>query len=101
MDERDRDHHRQPHHERRIARNGQPIGIARLFVSLLAGGMLLILFRRVITPILDTADARATTEMGQNGNVWLSELLANMPLIFAGIAFFGLIALAVFQSRIG
>lgn len=87
--------------ERRIARNGQAIGIARLFTSLIAGAMLWILFRRVITPILDKADARATTEMGQNGNAWLSELLANMPLIFAGIAFFGLIALAVFQSRIG
>lgn len=86
--------------QRRVARNGQAIGVAQLFASLIAGALLYLLFNRIITPVLSTADAHASTEVGANGNQWLTELLANMPFIFAGIAFFGLIALAVFQSRL-
>lgn len=85
----------------RVARNGQAIGIAHLFASLIVGAALFILFKRVITPILETADGHTTNELSQNGNIWLTDLLANIPFIFAGIAFFGLIALAVFQSRLG
>lgn len=83
-----------------VASNGQAIGIARLFTSLIGGGLLFILFYRITRPILTKASEQTTTEMGRNGNDWLMLLLENMPFVFAGIAFFGVIALAVFQSRL-
>lgn len=83
-----------------MATCGQAIGIARLFTSLIAGAFLFILFNRITTPILTHADNRATTPMGQNGNEYLTILLENMPFILAAIAFFGLIALAVYQSEL-
>lgn len=85
----------------RLASHGQAVAIARLFGSLLAGGLLFILFRRVITPILDQADTRTEANtLANDGTRWLGDILGAMPFVLAAIAMFGLIAIAVFQARL-
>lgn len=85
--------------ESRLARNGQAVAIAGFFASLIVGALLFLMFKPVINPILVEADERATNETVQQGNVWLGDILANIPFVFVGIGVVGLIALAVFRSR--
>lgn len=84
----------------RTVRNGQAIGVLELFASLAVAVLLLLVFRKVITPILTHGAARATDPQVQQANDWLGQLLANLELVFVLISVFGLLALAVFRSSV-
>lgn len=80
--------------------NRASIGIIRFFLSLIVGGIVTWLVWEVANPILEGARASTTNPKANQGTEWFQLLIDNLPIFFLMIAFFGLIALAVFQREV-
>jgi len=77
------------------------IGLVRFFAALAIGAPLAYLVGRVVTPLLElSAEATADTpaEPATNWFVTINEWLI---VVFLFVAFFGLLALAVYQRGVG
>jgi len=79
---------------------GQTIGFVRFFASLIIGAILSFFAIKVTSPILDRAAEQSTGTAAAPASNWLSTIGSNLVLVFLLVAFFGLIALAVFQRRV-
>ena len=77
----------------------QSIGIARFFLSLVVGAFVTWIVWEITSPLLDKADQTAEHPDAVEGVTWLSTAVDYLPIMFLGIAFFGLIALSVFQRE--
>jgi len=77
------------------------IGLVRFFATLAIGAPLAYLVGRVVTPILDMAgDATAGTEAAP-ATAWFTTINEWLIIVFLLIAFFGLLALAIYQRGVG
>lgn len=77
------------------------IGIWRFFLSLIVGGILIMLALNPIAgPLLDRAANSTTNTTANQGTAWLQAGVDNMPIIFLIISFFGLIAGAVYMREV-
>lgn len=81
-------------------RAGIALGIVVFFISLAAASLLFILMSEVIPPILDQADAYTPGTSGPQAGDWIGLAKDYWPLYALVVAFFGLIARAVFQTRV-
>ena len=77
----------------------QSIGIARFFLSLCVGAFVVWIVTSLTDPMFEygyesTNDPDALAATG-----WLETGVGYLPVIFLGIAFFGLIALSIFQRE--
>jgi len=76
----------------------QSIGISRLFLALGVGFVMVMIVNQTTQPmfaLIGQPDAIAT-----NGTSWLNELIANLPLAYALISLFGLVAYSVFRRQV-
>jgi hypothetical protein len=80
--------------------NRASIGIIRFFLSLIAGAVVVWIVWEVANPILDGARGATNNAEANQGTEWFQLLVDNLPITFLMIAFFGLIALAVFQREV-
>lgn len=80
-------------------RAGIALGIVVFFISLAAASMLFILMSEVIPPVLEQADPY-TPGSGPQAGDWIGLAKDYWPLYALVVAFFGLIARAVFQTRV-
>jgi len=78
----------------------QSIGILRMFLSLAVGAFVVIIVREVGSPLLTKASEHGTDSTSAQGTAWLQEAVNYLPILFLGIAFFGLIAYSVFRREV-
>jgi hypothetical protein len=81
-------------------RAGIALGIVVFFISLAAASMLFILMSEVIPPVLEQADPYTPGGGGPQAGDWIGLAKDYWPLYALVVAFFGLIARAVFQTRV-
>lgn len=77
----------------------QSIGIARFFLSLVAGAFVVWIVFEVTSPLLDRARETGSDERTVEATGWLTTGIDYLPLLFLLVAFFGLIALSIFQRE--
>lgn len=74
-------------------------GISNFFLALLVGAIMSFLVSTIAEPLFDHVGDRtaATDEVGPQATIWLETVVTHQPTLFLIIAFFSLLALAVFQ----
>lgn len=78
----------------------QAIGIARLFLGLGVGFIMVVIVNAVTGPLFDFAGAQSSDPVANNGTAWMQELVSNLPLMYAIISLFGLVAYSVFRRKV-
>lgn len=84
----------------RMDDRAQSIGIARFFLALVVGAFVFWIVSTVASPLL--TEARATSADGSEGaqaTEWIATAIDYFPMAVLFIAFFGLIALSIFQRE--
>lgn len=79
---------------------GQPIGLGRFFLSLIVGAILIFIVATVTSPILDRARNTGQTQTAADATSWFQSAVDLLPIVFLLIAFFGILAVAVFQREV-
>lgn len=79
----------------------QAIGILRLFLSLGVGAVVIWIVTIVTDPLFDHAGSSANDQVSNQGTQWLQDGVGFIPILFLGIAFFGLIAYSVYRRSGG
>jgi hypothetical protein len=79
---------------------GQAIGIARLFLALGVGAVVIWIVNLVASPLFDHAESTGATGTAAQGTAWLQQGTAWLPIGFALISFFGLVAYSVFARGV-
>lgn len=80
---------------------GQALGFIKLVASLGGGAIMVWVVWQVGYPLLD--DAKAAAPGGYGGliaNDWIRTGMEVLPILFLALAFFGFIALAVYQREV-
>jgi len=78
----------------------QSVGIAKFLLSLMVAAMLAWIVNRIATPILEGAEAEASTQTAAQASQWLQVGTDNLFLAFLVIAVFGLISLSIVQREV-
>lgn len=77
------------------------IGIWRFFLSLIVGGILIMLaLQPIAQPLLEGSRNATTNATANQGTAYLQATVDYMPAIFVFISFFGLIAGAVYWREV-
>lgn len=77
---------------------GQPIGIARFFLSLAVGAIVCFaILTPVAMPLLDNSMAATDHAQTNQATMWFQEIINFTPVIFLFLASFGLVVYALFQ----
>jgi hypothetical protein len=79
---------------------GQSIGFVHFFLSLIVGGIVVFIAWTVTDPILARSSNATTNTTANTGTMWLQTAFDYLPVVFLGISFFGLIALAIYQREV-
>lgn len=77
------------------------IGIVRFFAALGVGAILSFLVLQVTNPLLARASDQSAGTAAAPATEWLSTGGEYLVVIFLGISFFGMIALAIYQRGVG
>lgn len=78
----------------------QAIGIARLFLGLGVGFVMVVVVNQVTGPLFTYAGREGSGEVANNGTAWMQELVGNLPLVFVLVSLFGLVAYSVFTRAV-
>lgn len=79
---------------------GISIGIARFFLSLIVGAVMIFIVATVTDPILSRAETGSDGTAAAPGTGWLQQGIDFMPVLFVLVAGFGLVAYAVFRRQV-
>lgn len=77
----------------------QSIGIAQFFLSLCVGAFVFWIVASITAPMFDYSYASTADPDALEATGWLETGVDYLPVIYLGIAFFGLIALSIFQRE--
>lgn len=77
---------------------GQSIGILRLFLSLGAAAIVYWIMDTVTEPIFTMTAEASNSAKADAATGWFEWVVANSPIFFAVVCFFGLVVLSVYQS---
>jgi hypothetical protein len=80
--------------------NRAQIGLVRFFLSLGVGAIVVWIVTEIGSPILSGAENATTNGTANQATGWFQTGADYLPVIFLFIAFFGVIALAVFQREV-
>lgn len=75
---------------------GQAIGIAVLFLSLVAGAFVVWIVREAGQPILDHASNATNNATANAATGWMETWMSYMPVAFLVIGMFGLVVLSIY-----
>lgn len=75
----------------------QAIGIARLFLALLVGAIVIFIVNTVGGKILDHAGQSGSGQVATTGTNYMTQAMQYLPIAFLFISFFGLIAYSVYS----
>lgn len=78
---------------------GDSIGIGRLILSYIVGGICVFILDQVMTPIMDRAAAASAGTKAATGTEWINTAFTNLPLIYALIGFVGIVAYTMWVRR--
>jgi len=78
----------------------QSLGIAHLYLALLAGTFVIWIVQMVTTPVLNHARNATASTQANTATGWFETFVTYLPGIFLLIGFFGLIVLAVYLNGI-
>ena len=78
----------------------QAIGIFRFFMSLSVGAVVFWIVLMVTDPALELAGGQGSDPVSADGTSYMSTAVEYIPILFLGVAFFGLIALAVYRREV-
>lgn len=81
--------------------NRAQIGIVRFFAALGVGAILSFLALQVTNPLLERAGEASAGTAAAPATTWLTTGGEYLVVIFLGISFFGMIALAIYQRGVG
>lgn len=76
----------------------QAVGIARLFLSLIGGAAVYWVVDETTGAIFPHIADASNSAKADSATAWFQTAVDIMPIIFAVVAFFGLIILSVYQS---
>lgn len=80
---------------------GQAIGIARLFLGLGVGAVMLFIIGAVTAPLFTHVKGQTDPgSMGATGTMYLQQGIEGLALAFLLISFFGIVAYAVFSREV-
>lgn len=78
----------------------QAMGIARFFLALGSGAIVVYIVTKVTTPLLDTAAERGSGQVATTGTDYLRQAVDFMPVAVLLVSFFGVVAAAVFAREV-
>lgn len=76
----------------------QSIGIARMFMSLGVAAVVFWIMDAATEPIFTMAGEASNSAKADAATGWFQWIVANSPIFFAIVTFFGLVTLSVYQS---
>lgn len=83
-----------------IGDRAQAIGILRMFLSLFVGAIVIWIVNLTTSPLFEVSEPRTDDQVSSQGADWLQQGLDYLPVLFLGIAFFGLIAYSVYRREV-
>jgi len=84
----------------KTANRAQSIGIARLFLALGAGFVVIMIVNEVTSPLFKHSKESGSGQVATNGTTLMQQAVNNLPLVFLVISVFGVVAVAVFRRRV-
>jgi len=77
------------------------IGITRFFLALIVGAPLAYVVGEVVTPLLEHAGEASAGTPAAPATQWFITINQWLVVVFLGVAFFGLLSLAIYQRGVG
>lgn len=75
---------------------GQSIGIARYFLALIVGAIMIWIVNEVTSPILSGAENSTTNATANQATMWMQDIIGYLPIAFLILGFFSLVVYSVF-----
>lgn len=77
----------------------QAIGIARFFLGLMVGAIVIFIVGEVTAPLFEHTGEQSQDQVATQGTAWLQQGIDYLPIFFLLISFFGLISYSVYSRR--
>lgn len=79
---------------------GDATGIANFILALVVGAAVTWIVREISAPLLAKSANASNDQVATTTNGWLDTYIAQLPMLFLFLAFFSLIALAIYQREV-